>query len=304
MKILILGYSNLCQRKILPTLLKSFKDIDISICSKSKKKIKNIKWFKDYNSALLKSNADIVYISIHNSKHFYWAKKFLTHKYHVIIDKPATLNYKDAKKLIKLAKSKKKLLAEATVFNYHKQIKLISKKINKNIKIDTRFTIPLLPKKNFRRNLKLGGGCLNDMGPYAASICRLFFKDKINKKDFVIFKKKIKDNLVQNFQIKIIKSNFEFNGYFSHNDKYENNLKFYTTNNLYEFNRVFSPPANKNLIVKVTNKKKLIKQTIEIKKDNVFEKFFQDCFKSIRNRKYDIFYRNCLKDSLFREHLI
>ena len=56
------------------------------------------------------------------------------------------------------SKKKNKLLAEATVFNFHKQIQYIIKEINSNkefLKIFTRFTIPLLPKKNFRKILNL-----------------------------------------------------------------------------------------------------------------------------------------------------
>ena len=34
-------------------------------------------------------------------------KKFLEKKYHVIVDKPATLNFKQAKDLVKLARKKK-----------------------------------------------------------------------------------------------------------------------------------------------------------------------------------------------------
>jgi len=308
MKILILGYSSLCKKKILPTLIKNFKNIDLSICSKSKKQdIKNIEWFNDYNKALLKSNADIVYISLHNSKHYYWAKKFLSNNCHVIIDKPATLRFSQTKELIDLAKSNNKLLAEAIVFNYHNQIKLILSKIiriNKNIKINVKFTIPLLPKKNFRRNSKLGGGCLNDMGSYAASIYRLISMDRIHKKDFVILKKIYKKNLIQKFQIKIIKKNIQFNGFFSHNDEYENNLKFYSSKKIYEINKVFSPPNNENLKMSIYDKKNKKKKIIDIEKDNTFKKFFQDCFNSIGQKKYNKFYKNILKDSLFREHLL
>ena len=61
-------------------------------------------------------------ISLPNSLHYFWAKKSLEKNYHVIIDKPATLNFRQAKDLIKLAKKKRKLLSEAVVFQYHYQI--------------------------------------------------------------------------------------------------------------------------------------------------------------------------------------
>ena len=151
MKILILGYSNLCRRKIIPVLKKKFSNVKFSICSRTQKK-KNIgayDWFRDYKVDLKKSKADVVYISLINSLHYYWAKKFLENNYHVIIDKPATLNFKQAKNLVKLARKKKRLLSEAVVFHYHHQINKAIKEINslKNLThVHARFVIPKFPK--------------------------------------------------------------------------------------------------------------------------------------------------------------
>ena len=52
----------------------------------------------------MKSDANIVYISLPNSLHFYWAKKALLHGYHVIIDKPMCVNKSEANILINIAK--------------------------------------------------------------------------------------------------------------------------------------------------------------------------------------------------------
>ena len=79
MKILILGYSNLCKRKIIPLLSKKFNKIKFCVCSKTQRK-KNIgayEWYRNCNDALEKSKADLVYISLINSQHYYWAKKSL-----------------------------------------------------------------------------------------------------------------------------------------------------------------------------------------------------------------------------------
>ena len=57
-KILILGYSDLCRRKVIPVLKKNTKKFRFSVCSKSKM-IKNIgayECFKSYDEALKKSN--------------------------------------------------------------------------------------------------------------------------------------------------------------------------------------------------------------------------------------------------------
>ena len=62
MEILILGYSNLVKKKIIPLFKKELSNIKFSICSKSqtKKKIGSLNWYRDYRQALKNSNADIV----------------------------------------------------------------------------------------------------------------------------------------------------------------------------------------------------------------------------------------------------
>ena len=54
---------------------------------------------------------------------FIGQKKALLLGYHVIIDKPICNKLSETKKLIKIAKTNRKLLSEATFYNYHNQIK-------------------------------------------------------------------------------------------------------------------------------------------------------------------------------------
>ena len=110
MKILIIGNSNIFKKKIY-FALKKFKNIKLELASR--KKIRDIKFdriYKSYNKALNSTNAKIVYISLINSKHFYWAFRALNKNKHVIVDKPLTTNLKDTKKLLTLARKKKLLL--------------------------------------------------------------------------------------------------------------------------------------------------------------------------------------------------
>ena len=72
---LLLGYSHIAKKRIIDVFIKN--KIEFSIASKShKEKIKKVKkQFSDYNDALVNSKANIVYISLPNALHFYWAKK-------------------------------------------------------------------------------------------------------------------------------------------------------------------------------------------------------------------------------------
>ena len=306
MKILILGYSNLCRRKIIPVLKKKFSNVKFSICSRSQKK-KNIgayDWFRDYKVALKKSKTDVVYISLINSLHYYWAKKFLENNYHVIIDKPATLNFKQAKNLVKLARKKKRLLSEAVVFHYHHQINKAIKEINslKNLThVHARFVIPKFPKKNFHNFKKYGGGCLLDMGPYAAAVFRIFISKNIKKVTFLSSFKENQNGVNENFDVKIVVGKKSFSGYFSHNGKYENTLTLFTKRKSVTINRVFSPPNDIDLTLQV-NESNISKEK-KLKRDDTFFNYFKKIITLLKAKKFETSYRDLLKDSFFREKL-
>ena len=306
MKILILGYSNLCRRKIIPVLKKKFSNVKFSICSRSQKK-KNIgayDWFRDYKVALKKSKTDVVYISLINSLHYYWAKKFLENNYHVIIDKPATLNFKQAKNLVKLARKKKRLLSEAVVFHYHHQINKAIKEINslKNLThVHARFVIPKFPKKNFHNFKKYGGGCLLDMGPYAAAVFRIFISKNIKKVTFLSSFKENQNGVNENFDVKIVVGKKSFSGYFSHNGEYENTLTLFTKRKSVTINRVFSPPNDVDLTLQV-NEGNISKEK-KLKRDDTFFNYFKKIITLLKAKKFGNSYKDLLKDSFFRGKL-
>jgi predicted dehydrogenase len=307
MKILILGYSNLCKRKIIPIFKRKLGKIKFCICSKSQKweDIGASEWYRNYEDALEKSRADLVYISLPNSLHYYWAKRFLKNNYHVIIDKPATLNFTQAKDLVKEARRRKKLLSEAIVFNYHHQIDKSIKEISslKNLNhVDARFIIPKLEKKNFRNSNKYGGGCLFDMGPYAAAAFRIFINENHRKVTFYKLLKENKKDLNISFKIYIIVGKKSFFGYFSHNGEYENSLSLFTKRKKITINRVFSPPNDINLTFQVNESN--IRREKRLKKDDAFLNYFKQVIVLLRNKKFENSYQNLLKDSFFREKLI
>ena len=100
MKVLILGYYNIVRRRILSVFKE--KKIELFIASKShKNQIQGGKrQFKSYEIAIKKCRPNLVYISLPNSKHFYWAKKSLNNKCNTIVDKPITVNRKQINELI------------------------------------------------------------------------------------------------------------------------------------------------------------------------------------------------------------
>ena len=302
-KILLIGYSNLARRRLIKTFIK--KKILFSVASKSfKKKIDGAyRQFDNYDKALKFSTADLVYLSIPNSMHFNLAKKILNYGYHLIVDKPITTNRGELKKLIRIANKNNLMLSEAVFYNYHNQFNYLKKfcgNLKKIEQIFVNFTIPTPEPNSLLASRKLCGGALMDMGSYAASIHRIFFKERITNKNIII--KKNKKGLITSFDIffkyntKVLVGTFRFGG------KYRNDIFVKFKNKTIEINRLFSPPDDVNLNIKINTKNKIKK--IKIKKDNCFENYLSEVIKNIKLKKMKYYQSNMIKDEHLRLKII
>ena len=302
MKILILGYSNIVRKRVL-SVFKEKKN-SLFIASKSfKGKIPGIKkQFKSYEYALKKCKPSLVYISLPNSEHFFWAKRSLDYKYNTIVDKPITSNKNQLRELIDISKKNKKLLVESIFFNYHLQMKKIIKlhKYDNFKKIDSKFIIPKPDKKSLLMSKKFHGGVLMDMGPYISSIPRLFdLKTMLNKQIKI---KKNKEGLIISIKFLINFKEGKYNGVFEFGGTYKNQIKISNKNKTSVINRVFSPPDNENLYLKLISKKN--EKFLRLKKDNCFRNFFNEVLKILKDKKYNFYYDRMSDDITFRSNLI
>ena len=302
MKILILGYSNIVRKRVLSVFEE--KKFTIFIASKSyKQKIPGIKkQFKSYEYALKKSKPNLVYISLPNSDHFFWAKRSLNYKYNTIVDKPITSNEKQLQELIELSKKNRRVLVESTFYNYHFQMKKIIKihKYYKYKKIDAAFIIPQPDKKSLLLSKKFQGGVLMDMGPYISSIPRLFnLKSILNKKIRI---KKNKKKLIVSIEFLINFKEGKYKGVFKFGGNYKNQIKISDKDKTSIIQRVFSPPDNENLDFRLRYNKR--EKILKIKKDNCFKNFFIEVIKNIKKRRYYHYYKRMIDDAIFRSNLI
>jgi len=303
LNILILGYSNIFKKRIRNVLIKN--KIKFCIASKSSPQLEKeaYMWFRSYTHALSNSKADLVYISLPNSHHYYWAKKALQKGFHVIVDKPICKNFSQAKSLVSLARKKNKLIAEATFFNYHKQFTEALKilKESKNIQhISANFIIPQPEKKSILMSKKLSGGCFMDMAPYAAAVPRVFCYGKV-----LSIKKNISKNrkgLIISFNILCKFQNTSYHGYFSFGGEYKSSITFFSKDSRLEINRVFSPPPNKVLEIIINKKNKIYKK--KLKKEDVFENFLKKIRSSLSKKNYKTFYDMILEDAKFKDKIM
>jgi len=184
MKLLLIGYSRIAQKRVLPALTKvGITHTDVASRTRAA-------WvtlpegvtghvFDDYDTALVESKANLVYVSTVNSTHAEWTGKALRCGRHVIVDKPAFTSLNDTQRLLELAQQQNCCLAEATAYAYHPQIQAAKQAFfevnSRPTRLTATFSFPPLPADNFRYKKGWGGGALWDLGPYAITPGRLFF---------------------------------------------------------------------------------------------------------------------------------
>lgn len=132
MKLGIIG-SGMIVQEFLPSLIKleGLEIVGIQSTKASLDKVEEIcsKYeipkFTDDFEELCKFEIDTVYIAVPNFLHFEFCKKALEKGLNVIVEKPITTNYREAKELAKLAKEKKLFLFEAITTLYMENYKKI-----------------------------------------------------------------------------------------------------------------------------------------------------------------------------------
>ncbi len=133
-----------------------------------------------YEEIVNNSEIDIIYVATTHNFHFDNAKLALEQGKHVLIEKPFTINAKQARELVHIAREKNLFLMEAIWTRFLPSIKMLKKKIiNHEIgdvkQINISFGVFVEPK--YEKRLKdpaLAGGVTLDMGIYPISfVCYL-----------------------------------------------------------------------------------------------------------------------------------
>tara|TARA_Y100001954_G_scaffold233660_1_gene287433 strand:- start:903 stop:1850 length:948 start_codon:yes stop_codon:yes gene_type:complete len=303
MKILVLGNSNIFQRRILPALNKLAEITSIDLASNtnsgaSLNSIKIRKIYKSYDKALNDSDAKVIYISLINSLHYEFGRKALLLGKHLIIDKPLTNNNTHTLSLLNLAKEKSLCIAEATVYEFHKQVELLkamSSKEGTNPKaIAVNFSFPPFEIDNYRFNKKLGGGAIEDLGPYALSPGRLFFNSTPIK--ITALSNDVIDDLCTGFSFLAEYPNKRsLFGHCGFHTPYINKLSLISSQQILEIERIFTTPPN--MQNKIIQKTKTGVKEINIDECDSFEVFLINVLQSIKSNCFHSFYNQIEMDN-------
>ena|ERR1035437_2565 len=307
MRILFIGYSNVLKRRVLPYIheIKRVTAVDIAkYTSQREEKIESFNLagevFNSNDEAIEKSSADIAYISTVNSAHATWTEKALKRGMHVIVDKPAFLSLDNSLKLVELAEKLNLGIAEAIVYPFHPQIAKINEMIGKEnlypLHVTVNFSFPPLDPENFRYNKMLGGGALNDLGPYAVSAGRVIFNELPEKLTCIINDVGLRHEVETSFSILAQYSNGRsMTGNFGFNSEYINRLGIFGENFYFEINSVFTPKSDieNEVLFKMNNSLRFIRT----EKSNCFINFMQCFFDSVERGEYDSFASTLIKDA-------
>ncbi|WP_440922761.1 Gfo/Idh/MocA family protein [Candidatus Pelagibacter sp.] len=214
----------------------------IAIASKSENKLSKFKanfnidtinCHNDYEKLLNNNKIDVVYIALPNNLHYEWVHKSLEFKKHILVEKPAFINFRETQNIFNHPNFNEFFLGEGFMFRYHPQITKIIELLKNNrigqiISMQSSFGKDLLSKKSFfglfnssKFNKKkrifsklLGGGAILDHGSYTVSMS-LLIASLINGVDIENFdlsenkKKKIEDIDVESSVKLIIDKKFE-----------------------------------------------------------------------------------------------
>lgn len=153
------------------------RDIDTALDFKNK--YNSVLSFSSYEELAKCSDVDVVYIATPHVFHYENTMMCLREGKHVLCEKPMSMNSKQSKEMVALAKSKNLFLMEALWTRFLPTTIKVLELINNNeigeiksIKADFGFEAKLSSKNRLLDN-KLGGGSLLDIGIYPIFISQL-----------------------------------------------------------------------------------------------------------------------------------
>jgi len=305
MKVLLLGFSRIAQRRILPALARlGLRGIEVASLLAESTENQHIgveKRYFTYQEALENSRADLVYVSTINSLHAPLASSALRRGFHVIVDKPACLTVQEAADLTELAASSARCLAEATVWAYHPQVcRALELFQGGATRIAAAFSFPPPPETDTRYKAEWGGGAENDLGPYALTPGRCFFGQPAEAIEARILSEC--RGVTTSFALmSVYPKGRSLTGYFGFDTCYVNQLQVAGPMLGISMERVFSPPAELPMRLSVIQNNEV--RGIDLAPADTFELFLRDVFEAIRVGEFSGFRRALLADSLEREAL-
>ena len=313
MEVLVIGVSSIVTRRVLPALA-ALDDVEkIHLASRrtlsapdSIPAEKRGRVIQGYGRALTEIIPCLVYLSLPNSLHAEWASKALDAGFHVIVDKPAFISLRETEALLQLAKSKKLLLGEATVWNFHPQVEAINKFLCEEgvrvTRLSATFSFPPLQPSNFRCCPELGGGSLLDLGPYAASCSRVFLGEPPHEVVCRVHTRAETSAVDTSFSmLASYQSGKSMVGQFGFNTEYHNSVSLLGPGLFIELDRAFTIPGDYTNHITIRHDSHV--STLTIPPADSFRIFLRLVLDSIAKASWPSISESILQDAQFRYHM-
>jgi predicted dehydrogenase len=307
MRLLILGYSSIVERRVMPAAAKVGAIEEISIASRSRPRPgdwpKQGLFFDDYEAALRDDDCDLVYLSLPNALHEHWVMAALAAGKHVVVDKPAMMTLAGGERVVGEARRVNRLVAEATVFGHHPQFETLASFVAETGPLTqavAQFIIPPLPIGNFRNHAELGGGCLLDMGPYAAATMRILGGEGISDVTALAGGRHPETGVDMGFSVLARLGNGGvFSGQFSFEGEYQNRLLVVGRSGSVLIERVFTPPADHRM--EWRRRVRNVDDVVTFDPADTFARFLEAVTTAIAGGNHESFHRELLSDARCRE---
>lgn len=309
MHLLILGYSSIVRRRVLPAARAVAAFSTISVASRSHGSTGgegDVTWYSSYDDALSSSGAHIVYVSGVNSMHAQWVEAALERGCHVVVDKPALPDLSATQAMAALARRRRVGLAEATVFAFHPQVRTLKELIGDIEPAATRvsavFSVPPLPLADFRYRTDCGGGSLADLGPYAVAVSRIVFGGPPATVNCRVLTRSDAPGVDTSFSVLMTyQSGGAVAGHFGFTTAYQNRLSVLTRSSAVDVDRVFTsaPDAPGALRVRDAAGERVVKASAA----DAFAEFLAAFAGAVDRDVFDEFESSMLADAALLDRL-
>lgn len=312
MKFLVIGVSNIVVKRVLPALGRLAEVEEVNLASRRSVGINLIPAGKDgtvfvgYEEALARLAGGIAYVSLPNSLHAFWVRRALEAGLHVVVDKPAALTVQEVEELVGLAERQRLCLAEATVWAYHPRFRALGELLTNLGETITRvsamFSFPPLARDDFRNDQKMGGGCIFDLGPYAASCARHFFGEPPDEVLARVLTRDQDTGLETSFSLlATYPGGRAMAGHFGFNTEYRNALSLLGPGIAVDVERAFTLPAD--LAAPLSWRRRNQQDTLTCPAGDGFALFLEAVMQAIRAQNWKQFAAAMLADARFIEQI-
>jgi NDP-hexose-3-ketoreductase len=306
MDVLIVGFSSLARRRLLPALVGLDKVDKIHIASRREMPSGVVTGrhggsvIRGYEKALAETKSGLVYVSLPNALHYEWSMRALSAGFHVVVDKPAFLNAREAADAAALAVGKGLCCAEATVWQFHPMVELLraSKQSEgrQPVAAYACFSSPALDRQNFRLIPEMGGGVIYDRASYAVTCGRVVFGQEPEGVSCTVVERDSQTGVDLSCRITLkYPAHRALEGFYSLKADYRNSLSVVGETYSLDYDRIFTPPPDYEGPAVLRRKGEC--ESITTPKGNSFALFLNEVFHAIEERKCEAFAQALVRDA-------